>query len=256
MRTHAIAMVATAALSGTAFGGAGQFASYVDSPRFFNDRPNSNLAFTSDFGAGTVSIVEDQYGAGGFANRHIAWFGDSGGNGIDFNYGDSYQATTKLQINQADNVNNVEAGFQLDNFGLGFFGAFAGNGEIVAFGGYFEFFSFGTGVYNVGDEVMLRVTYSQGGGQFVNPRGTIEYEYNNLTTGSGWVSSGALTMNNLEGGIPSGGLGLLGVGAQINGPDATLGAVDVLFSMTTVVPTPASAALLGLGGLVAVRRRR
>ncbi|GJM18505.1 MAG: hypothetical protein DHS20C14_07180 [Phycisphaeraceae bacterium] len=256
MRACALAVLATAGLAGSALAGPSDFASLVDASRTFNDRPTSNLSFGTDFGAGTVSIVEDTYGAGGFANRHIAWFGDSGGSGLDFNYGWSYDMTTKLQVNQADNVGQVEAGFQVDNFGLGFFGVLTGNGEIAAFGGYLQFHSFGTGVYNVGDEVLLRMIYSQGGGENDSPAGTMEYMYNNLTTASGWVSSGALAIGNLEGGIPSGGLGLHGVGAQINGADDTLGAVDVQFSMIQVTPTPASAALLGLGGLVAMRRRR
>lgn len=253
---HALALVATAGLSTTAFAGAGQFASFVDASRTFNDFSGSNLMFNTDAGAGTVGIVEDSYGAGGFANRHMAWLGDSGGNGIDFDYGDSYDATAKLQINQADNVGQVEAGFQIDNFGFGFFGVLSGSGEIAAFGGYFEFHTFGTGLYSVGDELMLRVIYSQGGGEGSPPAGTMEYLYNNLTTGSGWVSSGAKTIGNLEGGIPSAGGGLLGVGAQINAPDSASGAVDIQFSMITVTPTPASAALLGMGGLVAMRRRR
>lgn len=256
MRTRALAVVALAGLTAPVLAGAGGYASLVDASRTFNDRSGSNLAFNTDFGAGTVSFTEDDYGPGGFANRHIAWYGDSGNNPLDFNYNDSYDTTVKMQITQADGVDQVEAGMQVDNFGFGFFGVLSGSGEIAAFGGYLEFHSFGTGLYTVGDELLLRMVYTQGGGSGLNPKGTMEYFYNNLTTATGWVSSGAKTIGNLEGGIPSAGLGRLGVGAQINNPDETLGAVAVNWSMITLVPTPATAGLLGMAGLVATRRRR
>ncbi len=234
-------------------------ASWVDQPRLFNDFSASNLTFMSNYNASgsSVSIHEDNYGSGGFANRHVAWFGDSGGNKVDFNYGDGFDMQMTMQIGTASNVGGVEAGFQADLFGFGLFGVLTGNGEIAAFGSVLPFHSFGSGLYNVGDEIMLRMIHSPGAGE--NSGGapsTMEYMYNNLTTGSGWVTSGQIDFTTTEGGIPSGFDMFTGVGAQINAP-ASDGVVDISFSdITTAVPAPATLGLFSLAGLGAMRRRR
>lgn len=233
-------------------------ASYVDAPRTYNDFGGSNLVFQSNYSPsnGSLIIQENNYGAGGFANRHMTWLGDAGNNKEDFNYGDGWDISMTMQVNAADSVGQVEAGFQFDLFGFGLFGVLTGNGEIAAFGSVMPFFTFGTGLYNVGDELMLRMIHRPGDGE--NSGGaasTMEYMYNNLTTGSGWVSSGEIDFTTTEGGIPSSFNMYVGVGAQINQPDPTLGNVDISFS-NIAIPAPASLALMGLGGLVATRRRR
>jgi len=109
----------------------------------------------------------------------------------------------------------------------------------------------------VGDEVVLRMRYVPGGGEGddLNPS-VMVYEYNNLTTASGWVSSGPVAFGNLEFGLPSAANpGKFGIGGQINQPDATLGAVDFAFT-GTMFPAPASLGLLAGGSLLAARRRR
>lgn len=249
----ASAALAISAGSALAFGPA-DTDSFFDAARTFNDFSGSTLTYASDYSAGTVSIVEDNYGAGGFANRHSSWFAD-GGTRVDVNYGDSYTIATTMTVNATGVDGQVEAGIHSDLFGFGFFGALTGNGEIAAFGGTNQFHTFGTGLYNLGDTVMLEMSYAPGAGELLAPASTVEYRYNNMTTGSGWVSSGALTITNLEGGIPSGFDQFYGVGAQINQPSANA-SVNIQFTDTSFVPTPASAALLGLGGLVATRRRR
>lgn len=253
-RIHVIGL-AVLGVAGATLAGPGDVASFVDAPRTFNDFPNSNLSFMSDFGAGTVSIVEDMYGDGGFANRHIAWFGDDMMNKVDFDYGDGFTATTTMVVGASD-VGQVEAGFQMDLFGFGLFGVLTGNGEIAAFGSVLPFHSFGTGLYEVGDEIMLEMVHTPGAGENMVPFSTMEYRYNNVTQGTGWVSSGLIDFTTLEGGIPSAFDDYIGVGAQINNPDPVLGIVDIQFSGVTIVPAPAGAALLGGMGLLALRRRR
>lgn len=239
--------------------GAGDIASFVDNPRLFNDFSSSVLSFGSTYDAAGSSVMlhEESYGSGGFANRHAAWFGDSGGNKVDFNYGDGWDMQMSMQVNQASNVGNVEAGFQADLFGLGLFGVLTSNGEIAAFGSILPFHSFGTGLYNIGDEVMLRMLHRPGDGE--NSGGapsTMEYMFNNMTTGSGWVSSGEINFTTGEGGIPSSFDMYTGVGAQINFPGSD-GVVDINFSnITTSVPAPTTLGLLSLAGLGASRRRR
>lgn len=241
-----------------ALASSGDIGSYIDAPRLFNDRPNSSLFFQSSYSPsnGSLIIRESEYGQGGFANRHATWFANGAGTSkVDFDFGDGFDFSMKLRVNAADSVGNVEAGFQADLFGFGLFGVLTTNGEIAAFGSVLPFHSFGAGVYNVGDEVMLRMIHRPGDSEFGAIKSTMEYMYNNLTTGSGWVSSGEKDFTTLEGGIPSFFDMFFGAGAQINNPDPVDGNVNIEMTMISI-PAPGAAALLGLGGLVAMRRRR
>ncbi|MBZ0172758.1 MAG: PEP-CTERM sorting domain-containing protein [Phycisphaerales bacterium] len=252
-----IALLAVCGLSAGAVASISDVASFNDAPRTFNDFGGSNLFFQSNYSPsnGSVTIREHSYGAGGFANRHMAWLADGGGSNVDFDYGDGWDIKMTMQVNAADSVDNVEAGFQFDLFGFGLFGALTASGEIAAFGSVMPFHTFGAGLYNVGDELMLRMVHTPGGGENLAPPSTMEYMYNNLTTGSGWVSSGLIDFTTTEGGIPSSFNMFVGAGAQINFPDPVDGNVEIEFS-NIMIPAPASLALVGLGGLVAARRRR
>lgn len=246
-----VGTIATASVS--------QINGWEDAPRLFNDRPGSNLSYMSNYDAmgSSVSFSENNYGMGGFANRHASWFSDGMGSKVGMDYADAFDMQMTMRINDASNVDNVEAGFQFDLFGFGLFGVLSGSGEVAAFGSVLPFHSFGAGVYNVGDEIMLRMILNPGGGDFSGDNATMEYMYNNLTTGSGWMSSGEIDFTTLEGGIPEGFEAFAGVGAQINNPDAVDGSVDVeYYGITTSIPAPTSLALLGLAGLGASRRRR
>lgn len=239
--------------------GVNDIAGFVDTPRLFNDFSGSNLTFASAYNPAGSSVLlhEDSYGTGGFANRHAAWFGNGGPGKVDFNYGDGWDIQMNMQINQASNVGAVEAGFQADLFGFGLFGVLTGNGEIAAFGSVLPFHTFGTGLYNIGDDLMLRMIHSPGDGEGSGGApSTMEYMYNNLTTGSGWVTSGQIDFTTTEGGIPSAFDFFAGVGAQINNPGAN-GVVDINYSnITTRVPAPAALGLLSIAGIGALRRRR
>lgn len=245
-----VSTVATASVS--------DIASMNDSARLFNDFADSTLTFASSYNpmGSSVTLQESNYGTGGFANRHVSWFADMGGSNVDFDYGDGFDMQMTMQINAASNVGNVEAGFQADLFGLGLFGALTSNGEIAAFGSVLPFHSFGTGLYNIGDELMLRMIHTPGDGEGMGAPSTMEYMYNNLTTGSGWVSSGAIDFTTTEGGIPSAFDMFTGVGAQINSP-ASDGLVDISYSnIVTSVPTPTTLGLFAIAGIGAARRRR
>lgn len=258
MSIAAVGIVSTTA-SIAAATGAGDIAGLTNNERIFNDFGSSNLTLTSMFDAAgsTVQLTENNYGSGGFANRHASWFDDGAGNKVDFDYGDAFDMQMTMQINDASDVGNVEAGFQADLFGFGLFGVLTSNGEIAAFGSVLPFHSFGAGLYNVGDEVSLRMIHSPGDGESSGGApSTMEYLYNNLTTGSGWVSSGLIDFTTTEGGIPSSFDMFTGVGAQINQPGLN-GSVDISFrDLTATVPSPATLGLLSLGGLCATRRRR
>jgi hypothetical protein len=252
------ALVAVAACSVASLASVSDVNGLVDAPRIFNDFAGSDLAYSSSYamGAGSVALRESAYGSGNFANRHASWLGDGMGNKVGFTYGDGFDVQMNMTINAADSVGNVEAGFQADLFGFGLFGVLSSSGEIAAFGSVLPFHSFGAGVYNIGDDVALRMIHRPGAGDFSGTNSTMEYLYNNLTTGSGWISSGEIAFTTLEGGIPSGFDAFFGAGAQINQPDPVDGNVSIDFSNITIVPAPGAFALLGMGGIAAARRRR
>lgn len=225
--------------------------------RIFNDRPDSTLLVTNNYPA-AVQFTESGFGPGGFANRHSAYLSTNGGaSAEDIDYADAFDISMRVNRLAQTNV-NVEAGFQADLFGFGFFGQLP-NGEIAAFGSIFPFVSFG--IQPFGATIDLRIIHDPGDGDGINPlplggaRSTFQYGYN---LGSGWVYSAQLPMGGSEGGIPDVAPFLLGFGVQNNGAAETGALADTLFTDIVVakVPAPGAMALVGLAGLVGLRRRR
>ena len=221
--------------------------------RVFNDYPTSSLTVTNAFPA-SFSIEENNFGAGGFANRHMAFLSqDAGSTAYDFNYADGFDFCVTMNLD-ASPVDGREAGIMTDLFGFGFFGALP-SGEIAAFGSFLPFHSFGN-VYTNGTDVDLRMIYTPGAGEGQLPASTMEYI---IDTGSGPVSSGAIVFTNNEGGIPSGMpqdqfLALIGVGIQSAGSAG--GSSNVTFTNFKVIPAPGTGLLAVAGaGLIARRRR-
>jgi len=255
-----LAIIALGAFAGTSLGGAINSVKMVN--RLFNDFPDSTLVATNNYPS-SVSWSEsnfDPFGDGGnFANRHTAYFSaDGGATANDFNYTDGFDASFDLNLTSANPVGR-EAGFHADLFGLGFFGVLP-NGEIAAFGSILPFKTFGT-VWTPGQAVSLRMilTPGDGNGQPGNTwtiPSTIEYIYD---LGSGPVSSGQIPFTNGEGGVPSPFPFFVGFGAQnVGSNDTPTSAVftNIKFANVAPVPTPGAASLLGLAGLVGLRRRR
>lgn len=256
MRDHVFGIGAVAAYVLVAAAGAD--VNNIDSvhvvERVFNDFGSSTLMTTNNYPT-SVRFQESNFGAGNFANRHIAWFSEDGTTNYDFGYSDGFDISFDMTIHEAPvdggGRPGAEAGFQADLFGFGFFGALTGNGEIAAFGSTLPFHSFGTGLYSVGDTINLRMIYRPGAGEGMMPAGSIEYIYD---LGSGPVSSGLKPFTNAEGGFPTAFNQLIGLGVQNNAAGG--GSSDVTFSNIVVIPAPGAATLaLGLG-LAGLRRRR
>ncbi|MBC7771085.1 MAG: hypothetical protein H7210_01190 [Pyrinomonadaceae bacterium] len=218
--------------------------------RLFNDYPNSTLTVTNNYPA-QVQWNETNFGNGGFANRHARYFSaDGGASAIDWNYADAFDLALTVDLD-ATPVGGREAGFHTDLFGLGIFGVLP-NGEIAAFGSILPFHSFGN-VWAPGTPVRLQMIHTPGNGDGVTAGtipSTIEYRYD---LGAGAISSGAIPFTTTEGGIPSNFNFLVGFGVQNAG--AAGGTSNANFT-NIVVPAPGAAALLGLGGLAMIRRRR
>ncbi len=244
MRSTLFAM-ATVAVAGTAC--AQPYDGLNVNERVFNDFPGSTLNVVNMYPS-SLTISESDFGAGGFANRHMAYASqDAGATASSFDYEDGFDFSVTMNLN-ASPTDGREAGIMTDLFGFGFFGALP-NGEIAAFGSFLPFHTFGT-VYTNGTDVDLRMIYTPGGGEGVAPASTMEYI---IDTGSGAVSSGPIEFTNTELGIPSGFGAKVGVGIQSQGGFG--GNVDVAFTNFSIVPAP-GAGVLALGGLFAASRRR
>lgn len=260
MRTSvacAFAALVVAGVAGSSVGGLVVPNQVVVVERIFNDYPDSILVVNNDFPL-SVQFDESHFGMGGFANRHSAYFSTDGGATIhDFGYHDAFDIKIGMQ-NESSPPDGREAGFHADLFGFGFFGALPHNGEIAAFGSIFPFYSFGTGLWTPGDSIGLRIIHRPGEGDGINPLpdgarpSTIEYLWDPEEDGT-YFSSGEIPFTNMEGGIPENFEFRLGFGVQNQG--APGGQAYTQFGKF-IMPSPTGVTLLGLGGLVALRRRR
>jgi len=222
-------------------------------PRRFNDFPNTQLITTNNYPA-LVGFNETGYPTtpGGFANQHIASFSaDGGANKYAFSNQNPFDIQFNINLSVGSTAPRKEAGFRFDTLigGESFFFV-TSDGEVAAFGGPFPFFTFGN-VYTPGTTASLRMIYKPGVG--TNPGAsvpaTIEYRYNAL-------SSGAIPFGNTENGFITGTIDgmYLQVQPDRNNPNEFANAQFSNFSVT--VPAPGAAMLLGMGGLLAARRRR
>lgn len=206
-----------------------------------------------------------------FANLHYGFLSNNGGSsplGLSANQAFTIQTTMQVRTNLATTVGapfNTEGGiwfFQGNNINTAQDGGIfvISNGTIFVGGAGMDFFLFGEGGFNnpnapapwdVTHPLRLTFTYS---GRPGSAAGTWQASVEDLTTGRfaqspvlGWGTSG------FDGFIDG---ALAGVRFQ-NGRNPLI-ATDTTTSYTdtTVTPSPAAAALLGLGGLVAGRRRR
>lgn len=251
----AVAVLALAAAASA--GVVGSINSVRANERIFNNRPDSTLTITNNYPA-SVTIRESEFGPGGFANRHSAYFSnDNGASNFDFNYEDAFDICVTVNAVAAAAV-NVEAGIHADLFGFGFFGQLP-NGEIAAFGSVFPFHSFG--IVPTANPIHLRMIHTPGSGDGVNPlpsggvASTFEYLYS--TDGMNYISSGLKIMGGTEGGIPSNFPFFVGFGAQHNAAAETGSLAETVFSDIRIsVPAPGAAAMMGLVGLAGLRRRR
>lgn len=196
--------------------------------RFYNDYPAATLVSVDNYPS-LVSFSESNVvGPSGFANRDDWRFSSDGGLTDHLFQNNEYWSISALVTLTGDPTTpRKEAGLRLDSSigGDGLFILDTDAHEIVAFGGPFPFYSFGN-TFNSGDSVLMGITYENVGGQ------------NGIVYSANGVDSPFLPMTNLEQGV-------------IN--DSTLGGY---FQIVGVVPEPSTFALLGVGALALLLRRR
>ena len=196
--------------------------------RVYNDYPSATLATVNNYPS-LVSFSESNVVAPtGFANRDDWRFSSDGGISDHLFQNNEYWSVSLSLTLTGDPISpRKEAGIRLDSSigGDGLFILDTDAHEIVAFGGPLPFYSFGN-TFNSGDTVLMGMTYENVGGT------------NGIVYSANGVNSPFLPMSNTE----------LGV---IN--DSTLGGY---FQIVGVGPEPSVFALLSVGGLTLLLRRR
>lgn len=224
--------------------------SVVVQERVFNDFPSSNLTSVDNFPT-EVSFTEFDYGAGGFANRHDAKYSADNATAYSLDQSTAFDIKFDINLDVGSFSPRKEAGIRFDSgiTGDGLF-LLTSDGEVAAFGGALPFHSFGTSAYTPGTTTSMQIIYrpDDDTDAFDGDASTIEYLL-------GGVSSGQLDFSNLENGWASG----TSIANYLQStPDTGNPGDFAVASFTNVmiaVPEPATLALLGLGGLLTLRRR-
>ena len=233
--------------------------SAVINARVFNDDAGSTLATLNTYP--TLVRISDTPTGVGFANLHNFHLAD-GGIEHSFANGEAFSFSADLTISGAG---AGEAGLQLSPWWAqdvdGRLNFRTTDGEIAAFGGRLPFYSFTASqglTYTKGTTVRVGVVYNPNSLSSSDPA-TITY---NLTMGANFYTSGPLAFdegNPLEGYGSWGHLDNARVGGYVQVFTAQSGAGNNLtaeWANITIVPEPSVVALLGLGILPLLFRRR
>ncbi|TWT42395.1 hypothetical protein RAS1_35260 [Phycisphaerae bacterium RAS1] len=220
---------------------------YKVNPRVFNDYPGSNLSIVTAYPNAT--ITEQQYGAGGWANRHdLVLSTDGGTTGYQIPVLEGFDISVNIMLDAGSIAPRKEAGIRFNGTGphAGNDGLFilTSDGEVAAFGASLPFHTFGNSAYALGSTVTMRMIYRPS----VFPgESTMEY----LLNGN---SSGQKAFNPIDNGLlPNSELAFYGQFAVDDSNPQEFGFLQVS-GVQIAAPEPASALLL-IAGLVALRRR-
>lgn len=222
--------------------------SAVVTTRVYNDVPGATLSSFNSYPSLILFGEQNVSAATGFANRDVWHFSNNhGATAYLFQNNSYFQATMSLTLNgDPTSTLRKEAGFVFNN-PLNDGGEFildTDAHEVVAFGGFLPFYAFPS-TFNSGDTVLMGITYEN-----VNGVNSIRYSANG-------VDSPWLAMSNAELGVINNTTigGYFQIQQDPNVPSNSGSATFQNISISAV-PEPSVAALLGLGTLALLYRRR
>jgi len=226
--------------------------SAVVTPRFYNDIPGAIFTGVNNYPS-LISLSEAGVSAPtGFANRDVWQFSNNGTTAYQFQNGDYFQASFTLNLTGNPITPRKEAGFLFSTVNDGDiqFIVNTDGHEVVQFGGI-SFYSFNANngiTYNSGDNITLGLNY------FLDANGKNALQF--------WANGTASPVFEFSASVGSGALDIgngstLGAYFQIvNDPANPSNGGTALFQNITLVPEPSVFALLSLGLLPLVFRRR
>ncbi|MCC6678859.1 MAG: PEP-CTERM sorting domain-containing protein [Phycisphaerales bacterium] len=241
--------------------------------RVFNDFPTSTLTIDGvsqpvplDYarpGMGTFHINEQfpMGTLGSFANKHMGYLsGDAGASPLNLHIGQSWSLDVDVKISAPSGAPRKEGAIQIENPrpSLGFVDEghilVASDGEVAVFGGAMPFTGFGNS-YTLGQTAHLTFRYFAPG-EMDPTLGAYQLIFSDPVLGvkdSGVKIWGAGEPDGIKGFNDGTHLAFV---AQNQRNPVIDDSSDFIYSNITIVPAPGALALLGVGGLVAARRRR
>jgi len=268
-----------AAASG-AYANVGSINSAFIDPRVFNDDPTAGFSVNNSY-PGLIQFNESSVNTGtGFANRDVWYFSNNGGaSAYQFQPGDYFNASMSINLTGNDpNLKDLEAGWLFSD-PSGTFGGdlqsivIGNNGAVVQFGGpsYYPFSPAAGGYPPAAGSLppggvpnyALGQTYILGLNYVLDPNtGHNAFQYwVNGGSGAVWaLSAPGNTYFDLGAGVSIGAPGdflggYLQVGIDTTNPNQSGQAIFDDITITSV-PEPATLALLGLGIVPLLLRRR
>jgi hypothetical protein len=229
----------------TAYAQVGTINSVIMQPRVFNDIPGALVTSLDNYPSLILFEERGVSAPAGFANRDVWQFSSDGGaTAFALNNNEYFRVSMTLSLTGTPTAPRKEAGFLFNTIGgQGQFIVNTDAHEVVAFGGPLPFYAF-PATYNSGDSITLGMTYFKDG----NGKNAIIYSANG-------VNSPVFEFGNLEQGIITGST-LGGYFQIVNDPINPGNGGFSVFSSISIVPEPSALALLGLGLLPLVFRRR
>lgn len=211
----------------------------------FKDIPTATVVTGGTYPSSFAIVEVGVSAATGFANRDVWRFSADGTTPYTFQNTEEFNVAMDLTLTGLPGTPRKEAGFLLDSIGgQGQFIVNTDAHEVVAFGGPFPFYAF-PATFDSGETIRLGIDYSW---DAVNGNGVIVYT-------AGGLSSPALPFTNLEKGIIDGST-LGGYFQIVNDPANASNAGFAMFNNIAIVPEPGTFALLALGMLPVLLRRR
>ncbi len=237
-------------------------------PRAFDDIPAATFTPINSY-PGSISFIEQNVcSATGFANRDVWYFSNNGGSSAyQFQNNDYFNASFGVTLTGGTTGYDLEGGWLFSNPSGGFGGDLqsivTASGVVVQFGGpsYYPFSPAAGGYPGAGGSIPNYVpgeTYIMGLNYVIDPntgKNAFQYSVNGQFAAS---SAGDTYFDLVYGPIGSVGDTLGGYLMIQNDPENPSNSGEVVFSDITIttVPEPSALALLGMGGLALLRRRK